>query len=101
MFHSFGRESRDYRIVGGKDTGTTGGDFLIKCGYKTGDVIPNRFYRAVFSTLSPDECFRRMNSSRILAVNDEQSRPAEPVMGIPLEYLSFAIVNNHTPKKVK
>jgi len=45
------------------------------------------------STLSPDECFRRIHSSRILAVNDEQSRPAEPVMGIPLEYLSFATVN--------
>ena len=45
------------------------------------------------STLSPDECYRRMNSSRILAVNDEESRPAEPVMGIPLEYLSFATVN--------
>jgi L-fucose isomerase-like protein len=34
-----------------------------------------------------------MNSSRILAVLDEQSRTADPVMGIPLEYLSFAIVN--------
>lgn len=45
------------------------------------------------SSISPDECFRRMNSSRILAVNDQQSRPAEPVMGIPLEYLSFATVN--------
>jgi hypothetical protein len=45
------------------------------------------------STLSPDECLRLMNSSRILAVLDEQSRTADPVMGIPLEYLSFAIVN--------
>ncbi len=45
------------------------------------------------STISPDDCFSRMNSSRILAVNDEESRPAEPVMGIPLEYLSFATVN--------
>jgi hypothetical protein len=45
------------------------------------------------STLSPEECLLRMNSSRILAVKDQESRPAEPVMGIPLEYLSFATVN--------
>jgi len=51
-------------------------------------VIPDDF-----STLSPNECFRRMESSRILAVRDEKSRSADPVMGIPLEYLSFATVN--------
>jgi hypothetical protein len=45
------------------------------------------------STLSPDECLSRMKSSRILAVLDEGSRPADPVMGIPLEYVSFAVVN--------
>ena len=59
----------------------------------TPDPTDRRVIADNLSTLSPDECFRRMNSSRILAVNDERSRPAEPVMGIPLEYLSFATVN--------
>jgi len=45
------------------------------------------------TTLSPDECLRRMKSSRILAVRDEKSGPADPVMHIPLEYVSFAVVN--------
>ena len=45
-------------------------------------------------TLPPDECVRRMKSSRILAVRDEKSGPADPVMGIPMEWVSFAEVND-------
>jgi hypothetical protein len=44
-------------------------------------------------TLSPEECLYRMRSSRILAVRDEASRPADPVMEIPLEFVPFAAVN--------
>jgi len=44
-------------------------------------------------TISPDECLYRMKSSRILAVQNEESRPADPMMEIPLEYISFAVVN--------
>lgn len=44
-------------------------------------------------TLSTDECLRRMKESKILAVRDEKSGPAEPIMGIPLEYIGFAEVN--------
>lgn len=44
-------------------------------------------------TISADECLYRMRSSRILAVRDEESRPADPMMEIPLEYISFAVVN--------
>ena len=43
--------------------------------------------------LSADECQQRMKESKILAVKDQNSRIAEPVMGIPLEYVSFAEVN--------
>lgn len=45
------------------------------------------------TTLSPDECLRRMKSSRILAVRNEESGSADPIMNIPLEYVSFAVVN--------
>jgi hypothetical protein len=43
--------------------------------------------------LSADECLRRMKKSKILAVRDQNSGRAEPIMGIPLEYLAFAEVN--------
>ena len=44
-------------------------------------------------TLSVSECQRRMKESKILAVKSQDSSIAEPVMGIPLEYISFAEVN--------
>lgn len=44
-------------------------------------------------TIPAAECVRRMQESRILAVRNQGSGPAEPLMGIPLEYVSFAEVN--------
>jgi hypothetical protein len=44
-------------------------------------------------TLSAEECIRRLNSSKILAVRDQNSEIAEPIMGIPLEYIPFSEVN--------
>jgi L-fucose isomerase-like protein len=44
-------------------------------------------------TLSPAECIAAMQSSKILAVRDQQSGSADPVSGIPLERVSFAEVN--------
>jgi hypothetical protein len=52
------------------------------------DFLPDEL-----STLSPEECLKRMKSSRILAVRDETSRPAEAIMHIPMEYISFATLN--------
>ena len=43
--------------------------------------------------LSPEACLRQMKSSRILAVRDENSAPAEPIMNIPMEYVSFSVLN--------
>ncbi len=51
--------------------------------------------------LPPDECLRRMQSSRILAVRDTESREADPVMNIPLEYISFSILNDAWKKADK
>ena len=45
------------------------------------------------NALSPDECVRRINESKILAVRDQESRNAEPLMGIPLVYIPFSEVN--------
>ncbi len=45
-------------------------------------------------TLSPEECLRQMKSSRILAVRNEESTHAEPIMNIPLEYISFSVLND-------
>ena len=44
-------------------------------------------------TLSPTECLVRMKECKILAVRDQNSGPAEPIMGIPMERVAFAEVN--------
>jgi hypothetical protein len=44
-------------------------------------------------TLSIQDCLARMKESRILAVRDQNSGPAGPVLGIPMEWVSFAEVN--------
>jgi hypothetical protein len=44
-------------------------------------------------TISAEECLRRMKESRILAVRGQNSGPAEPIMGIPMDHVSFAEVN--------
>jgi hypothetical protein len=52
-------------------------------------------------TLSPDECTKRLSNSKILAVRDQNASIAEPVMGIPLEYIPFAEVNDAWSKADK
>ena len=44
--------------------------------------------------LSPDECIRRMKNSRILAVRDQKVEIAAPIMGIPMEYITFSEVDD-------
>lgn len=46
-----------------------------------------------FKTLSPDETIRRMRESKILALRDQVSMCADPIMEIPLDYISFAELN--------
>lgn len=43
--------------------------------------------------LTADECVKRLGKSKILAVQDQGSKIAEPVFGIPVEYIPFAEVN--------
>lgn len=43
--------------------------------------------------LSVEETVTRLRASRILAVRGVESGPAEPILGIPMEYVSFAEVN--------
>jgi hypothetical protein len=45
-------------------------------------------------SLSAQECLRRFKDAKILAVHGQDSGPADPVMGIPMEYVSFAEVND-------
>ena len=45
------------------------------------------------ATLSPEECLRRMKQSKILAVRGNNSGAASPIMDIPMEWVSFAEVN--------
>jgi len=44
-------------------------------------------------TISADECVRRMKASKILAVRDQNSGSAAPLVGIPMERVAFAEVN--------
>lgn len=45
------------------------------------------------STLSAKECMRRMKQSKILAVRNQESGPADSLAGIPMERVAFAEVN--------
>ena len=45
-------------------------------------------------TLSAKECLERMEDGKILAVRDEESGPAGPIMGIPVVRVSFGEVND-------
>lgn len=46
-----------------------------------------------FMALSTSECLEAMKASKILAVRDQESGPADPISGIPMERVSFAEVN--------
>jgi hypothetical protein len=43
--------------------------------------------------LSTQDCIRRLKESKILAVRDQNAGPADPLVGIPMEWVSFAEVN--------
>jgi hypothetical protein len=45
-------------------------------------------------SLSPEECTIRLSGTKIIAVRDQNARIAGPVMGIPVEYIPFAEVND-------
>ncbi len=44
-------------------------------------------------TLSAQECLARMQESKILAIRDQDSGPADPIFTIPMEKVAFAEVN--------
>ncbi|MGD2245281.1 MAG: hypothetical protein PVI11_01910 [Candidatus Aminicenantes bacterium] len=44
-------------------------------------------------TISAEECLERMKNSKILAVRNQESGPADPIMGIPMERVSFSEIN--------
>jgi hypothetical protein len=45
-------------------------------------------------SLSPEECTRRLAGTKIIAVRDQKALAADPVMGIPVEYITFSEVND-------
>lgn len=45
------------------------------------------------NAISAEECQRKNKVSRILVARDQNSGPAESIMGIPVEYIKFAEVN--------
>ncbi len=46
-----------------------------------------------YNALTPEESIRRFGESKILAVNDQEAKAGEPAIGIPVEYIPFAEVN--------
>jgi hypothetical protein len=44
-------------------------------------------------TVPIQDCIAQMKASKILAVRNQESKPAQPIMGIPMEFVSFAEVN--------
>lgn len=47
----------------------------------------------LWKPLEPDECLAQMKESRILAVRDQNAGPADDLLGIPMEYVSFSELN--------
>ena len=62
----------------------------IKNTYKGGS---QRAISDNLTTLSPQDCLSRMKESKILAVRDQNSGPADPIFNIPMEKVAFAEVN--------
>lgn len=52
-----------------------------------------RVMRDVVNTLPIDECVRRMQASKILAVRGERTGLVPEIMGIPIEHVPYAEVN--------
>ena len=77
--------------------GGTNADFVAKTKRvrqkRTPSPADMSFIQDDLTTLSPEDCLRQMKSSRILAVRDENSAPSEPIMNIPMEYVSFSVLN--------
>ncbi len=77
--------------------GGTNADFVTATNRVRKKVTPSagdlHFADDNLAIISPEECLKRMGSSRILAVRDENTAPAEPIMNIPMEYISFSILN--------
>ena len=44
-------------------------------------------------SLTPEECIYRLKNSKMLAVRDQKAGTGEPVMNIPLEYITFSEVD--------
>jgi hypothetical protein len=45
------------------------------------------------ATISPDECIRKLKASKILAVRGTESGSADAILGIPVDLVSYAEVN--------
>ncbi|MBN2269697.1 MAG: hypothetical protein JXN61_03730 [Sedimentisphaerales bacterium] len=45
------------------------------------------------TTISPKECLQKMKESRILAIRSQDSGPGAPIMGIPVDNVAFAELN--------
>jgi len=53
------------------------------------------------SLLSTEQCVKRLKESRILAVLNQEAKPAADIFGIPMEYITFAEVNDAWEKADK
>ena len=47
----------------------------------------------LINAITAEECVNRLAESKILAVQDQQAKTADPVMGIPLEFIPYSEVN--------
>lgn len=54
-----------------------------------------------FKPLATDECVKRLQASKILAVRDQEAKTGDAILGIPLEYITFAEVNDAWEKADK
>jgi hypothetical protein len=57
-------------------------------------AVRHSINRNNIKALSPAECSGKLSLSKILAVRDQNSSIAQPVMGIPVHYIPFSEVND-------
>jgi hypothetical protein len=60
----------------------------------TPDATRHSIKKNKVKSISPVECTEKLKASKILAVRDQTTKSADPVMGIPLEYIPFSEVND-------
>lgn len=61
--------------------------------YRTPKPGSARYRKDPLTVMSGKDCVERMKASKILAIRDQNGGPAEPILGVPVEWVPFSVLN--------